>query len=82
MIDRSIDRWIVRQINGSIDRYSRSPKVGSPIAAILKSNVSGIPALFVLNPVSNFWEFTILNPLYIKDPKRGNPQKGNYKRRL
>ena len=28
--------------------YSRSPKVGNPIAA------QGIPALFGLNPVSNF----------------------------
>ena len=39
--------------------YSRSPKVGNPIAPILKSNVYGIPALFVLNPVSNFLGLTI-----------------------
>ena len=39
--------------------YSRSPKVGNPIASILKSNVLGIPALVVLNPVSNFLGFTI-----------------------
>ena len=40
--------------------YSRSPKVGNPIASILKSNnAQGIPALFGLNPVSNFMEFTV-----------------------
>ena len=39
--------------------YSRSPKVGNPIASILKSHVQGIPALFGLNPVSNFLGFTI-----------------------
>ena len=39
--------------------YSRSPIVGNPIASILKSNAKGIPALFVLNPVSNFLWFTI-----------------------
>ena len=39
--------------------YSRSPKVGNPIASILKSNAEGIPGLFVLNPVSNFLGFTI-----------------------
>ena len=39
--------------------YSRSPKVGNPIASILKSNVKGIPALFGLNPVSNFMGFTV-----------------------
>ena len=39
--------------------YSRSPKVGSPIASILKSNVYGIPALFDLYPVSNFIGFTL-----------------------
>ena len=32
--------------------YSRSLKVGNPIASILKSNAQGIPALVVLNPVS------------------------------
>ena len=37
----------------SIEFYSRSPKVGNPIASILnlKSNVWGIPAQFGLNPV-------------------------------
>ena len=35
--------------------YSKSPKVGNPIASILKSNVQGIPALIVLNAVSNFF---------------------------
>ena len=40
--------------------YSRSPKVGNPVASILKSNVKGIPALFGLNPVSNFMGFTVL----------------------
>ena len=39
--------------------YSRSQKVGNPIASILKSNVQGIPALFGLNPVSNFLGFTV-----------------------
>ena len=34
--------------------YGRSPKVGNPIASILQSNAEGIPALFGLNPVSNF----------------------------
>ena len=38
--------------------YSRSQKVGNPIASILKSNVQGIPALFGLIPVSNFMGFT------------------------
>ena len=41
--------------------YSRSPKVGNPIASILKSNVWGIPALFDLYPVSNFMGLTV-NP--------------------
>ena len=40
-------------------RYSRSPKVGNPIAPIHKSNAKGIPALFGLNPVSNFMGFTV-----------------------
>ena len=40
--------------------YSRSLKVGNPIASILKSNGKGIiPALFGLNRVSNFMEFTV-----------------------
>ena len=39
--------------------YSRSPRVGNPIASILKSNVKVIPALFDLNPASNFMGFTI-----------------------
>ena len=39
--------------------YSRSLKVGNPIASILKSNVLGIPALFGLNPVSNFMGLTV-----------------------
>ena len=39
--------------------YSRSQKVGNPIASILKSNVWGIPALFGLNPVSNFMGITV-----------------------
>ena len=45
----------------SIEFYSRSPKVGNPIASILnlKSNVWGIPAQFGLNPVSNFMGFTV-----------------------
>ena len=42
-----------------VPQYSRSLKVGNPIASILKSNVSGIPALFGLNPVSNFKGFTV-----------------------
>ena len=33
--------------------YSRSPTVGHPVASILKSSVSEIPALFDANPVSN-----------------------------
>ena len=36
-----------------MDKYSRSPKVGNPIASIVKSSV------FVLNPVSNFLGFSI-----------------------
>ena len=40
--------------------YTRSPKVGNPIASILKSHVYRIPALIVLNPVSSFFGFTIL----------------------
>ena len=39
--------------------YSGSPKVGPPIASILKGNGKGIPALFGLNRVSNFMEFTV-----------------------
>ena len=39
--------------------YSKGQKVGNPIASILKSNVLGIPALFGLNPVSNFMAFTV-----------------------
>ena len=35
--------------------YGRSPQAGNPIASILKSNVYGIPALAVLNPVSNLF---------------------------
>ena len=44
---------------GGFGVYSRSPKVGNPIASILKSHVQGIPALFDLNPVSNFTGFTV-----------------------
>ena len=40
--------------------YSRSRKVGNPIASIVKSNAQGIPALFDLNPVSNFMGFTVI----------------------
>ena len=40
-------------------RLKSSPKVGNPIASILKGIVEGIPALFVLNPVSKFLGFTI-----------------------
>ena len=36
-----------------------SPKVGNPVASILRSNVQGIADLFVLNAVSNFLGFTI-----------------------
>ena len=50
--------------------YSRSQKVGNPIASILKSNVSGIPALFGLHPVSNFMGFTIIRKSYQGTPKR------------
>ena len=39
--------------------YSRSQKVGNPVASVLKSNVKGIPALFGLNPVSNFTGFAL-----------------------
>ena len=38
---------------------SRSRKVGNLIASILQSKVLGTPALFVLNPVSNFLGLTI-----------------------
>ena len=48
--------------------YSRSQKVGNPIASILKSsNVYGIPALFGLNPVSNFLGFTVGCKLFERD---------------
>ena len=40
--------------------YSRSLKVGNPLASILKSNVWGIPALFGLNQVSNFMGITVV----------------------
>ena len=52
--------------------YSRSPKVGNPIASILRTNVYGIPALFGLNPVSNFKGLTVslgfrmISILYLK----------------
>ena len=39
--------------------YSRSRKVGNPIASILQGNVYGIPALFGLNSVSNLRELTL-----------------------
>ena len=39
--------------------FKRSPKVGNPRASILKRNVWEIPALFGLNPVSNFMGFTV-----------------------
>ena len=42
--------------------YSRSPKVGNPMASILKSKVKGIPALFGLIPVSNFLGLTVKEP--------------------
>ena len=41
---------------------SRSPKVGNPIASILKSNEEGISEIFGLHPVANFMEFTV-NPI-------------------
>ena len=41
-------------IVGIRDIFSISPKVGNPVASILKSNVQGILALIVLNPFSNF----------------------------
>ena len=47
-------------LEGPSRHYSRSPKVGNPIASILKSTVEGIPALFGLYPVSNFMGFTVL----------------------
>ena len=49
------------------EAYSRSQKVGNPIASILKSNVWGIPALFGLNPVSNFMGFTVNTPRPLSD---------------
>ena len=39
--------------------FSRSSKVGNPIASILKGNGEGIPTRIVLNPVSNFLGFTL-----------------------
>ena len=47
--------------------YSRSQKIGNPIASILKSNVKGISALFGLSPVSNFMGFTV-------DPRNPKPE--------
>ena len=49
--------WLCPRRLGRV--YSRGPKVGNPIAAILKSNAKGIPGLFGLNRVSNFMEFTV-----------------------
>ena len=40
--------------SGYLGVYSGSPKVGNPTASILESKVSGVLALFVLNPVSIF----------------------------
>ena len=57
--------------------YSRSPKVGNPIASILKSHAKGIPALIVLNPVSNFLGLTIQShalPFAAQDPKNRHPE--------
>ena len=39
--------------------YSRSPKVGNPIASTHKSHLQGVPALFGLNPVSNVLGFMV-----------------------
>ena len=73
----------------------RSLKVGNPIASILKSNVKGIPALFGLNPASNFMGFTVYYPKRLKvtysttrirycpdpreDPKSRSLNGGSYK---
>ena len=39
--------------------YGRSPKVGNTVASILQNNVWETPALFGLNPASNFVGFTV-----------------------
>ena len=51
--------WKLRGERFGFTVYSRSQKVGNPIASTLKSNVEGIPALFGLNQVSNFMGFTV-----------------------
>ena len=53
--------------------YSRSPKAGNPIASILKSNVLGFPALFGLNPASNFMGFTVGENISDKALNRPHP---------
>ena len=43
--------WIVPTVEAQ--------KFGNPIASILESNVYGIPALFLLHPVSDCLGFTV-----------------------
>ena len=59
MIPEKVGVWTTGWFCLYVGVYSRSPKVGNPIASILKRNAKGIPALFGLNRVSNFMEFTI-----------------------
>ena len=42
--------------------YTRSAKVGNPIASSLKRNLIGIPALVVLSPVSNSYWGLLIGP--------------------
>ena len=57
----------------AVEPYSRSPKVGNPTASILQSNVKGILALFVLNPVSNVLGFTLHLSMNIGPSRLQNP---------
>ena len=48
-----------RDMGQELRTYCRSPKVGNPRASVLKGHAQAIPALIVLNPVSNFLGYTI-----------------------
>ena len=57
--EMKLEPWTLNLKPYTSKLYSRSPKVGNPIASIPNGNVQGIPALFGLNPVSNFIGSTI-----------------------
>ena len=52
---------------------SRSQKTGNPIASILKSQEQGIQAPIVLNPVSNFFRFTVYYGASVKVEFQNTP---------